>query len=72
MEALKARGYDREGRVQTDVGVRMSLCGSLQLLGTEHLITVKFSELQKEAASVVDALVNESCKVARTSPETDC
>ena len=72
VEALKARGYDREGRVQTDVGVRTSLCGSLQLLGTEHLITVKFSELQKEAAFVVDALVNESCKVARASPESGC
>lgn len=68
MEALTAKGYDREGRVQAIAGIRTSLSGSLQLMGTESLITVKFSELQKEAALVVDALISESCKMARTSP----
>lgn len=69
MEALKAKGYDREGRGQTIAGIRTSLSGSLQLMGTESLITVKFSELQKEAALVVDALISESCKMAGTSPQ---
>lgn len=69
VEALQAKGYDREGRVQPNTRGRTPLTGSLQLMGTEHLITVKFSELQKEAGFVVDALVKRSSKVAHTSPK---
>lgn len=67
VEALEGKGYDREGRVQPSVGDGASLSGSLQLVATDQLITVKFSELQKEAGFVVDALVNETCKVGRNS-----
>lgn len=69
MEALKAKGYDREGRIQTNAGVRTPLSGSLRLMGTESLITVKFAELRKEADLVVDALINGSCGVAHESPK---
>lgn len=68
VEALRAKGYDREGRVLPNTGARPPLTGSLQLRGTEELITVKFSDLQKQAALLVDALVERSSRVARPSP----
>lgn len=71
VEALQAKGYDREGRVLPNTGARPPLTGSLQLMGTETLITMKFSELQKQAALLVDALAERSRRVARTSPRED-
>ena len=69
VEALQEKGYDREGRVLPNSGVRTPLIGSLQLMGTEKLITVKFSKLQHEAAMVVDALLSRSSNVACPSLE---
>jgi hypothetical protein len=68
VEALKAKGYDREGesRQLPESDVSFGLLTALGYREPDHSQVLGASE---GGCLVVDALISESCKMARTSPQ---
>lgn len=72
-EALEVKGFDREGRAWARQNGSTVAClrGSLELLGTEDIVTAKFTEVQEQAGSIVDAIVKICSQNTSSLPRND-